>query len=245
MRFLIKLAVIALILAYAAVCLRYYLVQDKYIYLPDNSQFNSCNTTAQKIGFNGTRLFFVERNSNTIIVYHGRSDTACSNLGFDYYAKNKNYSFIAVEYFGYAPAGKPSQKMFEKDVRNTVSFIKNNNLSSDIVIGESLGTAMASYHASISNASKLILFAPFDELGSIGEVHYPYLPVKLFLRDKFNEKQYLKDWRGNATVIVAENDTLIPPTISYRLYESLKGKKNLIVIANATHETLRYNLSNI
>lgn len=245
MRFLIKLAVIVLILAYVAVCTRYYLVQDKYIYLPDNSEFSNCSTSAQKISFNGTRLYFAERSSKAVIVYHGRSDTACSNLGFDYYAKNKNYSFIAVEYFGYAPAGKPSQKMFEQDVRNTVYFIKNNNLSSDIVIGESLGTAMASYHASTTNASKLILFSPFDELGSIGEVHYPYLPVKLFLRDKFNEKEYLKGWRRNTTVIVGGNDTLIPPTISYRLFEGLKGDKNFIIVANATHETLRYNLSNI
>ncbi|HLD18658.1 MAG TPA: hypothetical protein VJB90_01470 [Candidatus Nanoarchaeia archaeon] len=240
--FLLKFLIISAALVYLAVCLRYYLEQSDYIYEPDNSSFFDCNTSAQKIEVNGTRLYFVERSDAAMVVYHGRGGSACNLLSFDNYAESLNYSFIAVEYFGYAPAGKPSQKLIENDVKNAVSFMNSKSLESYRVIGKSLGSAMAAYHVNLISTDKLILFSPFDSLASIGEMQYPYLPIRPLLRDKYDVQELLSKRDGKTIIIFAQNDTLIPPSLSIKLYESLKGEKKLIVVPNATHETLYYDI---
>ena len=52
-------------------------------------------------------------------------------------------------------------------------------------MGESLGTGVAVALAAEHPPDALILRSPYPSLAEVGHYHYPFLPVRLLLRDRY------------------------------------------------------------
>ena len=64
----------------------------------------------------------------------------------------------------------------------------------DIVLyGESLGTGVAIELASKDNFGGIILESPFTSMADTAKIYYPYLPVNLLLKDRYDSKNKIKD----------------------------------------------------
>ena len=81
----------------------------------------------------------------------------------------------------------------------------------------------------------LILITPWDTLKSVAKDHFPWLPVGLFLRDKYDTVDNLKTFPGGIFVAGAELDDIIPIRHAERLFESLPGRKKMVTIKKAGH----------
>ncbi len=232
----ITFLLIALIL-YLLVVSYIFVTQRSRIYLTSTTDFHACKTDAQKIEHNGTRMLLIERTHNFLVFYHGNADTACNNLKLDEYAKKANYSLLLVEYNGYAmKGGKPTEAKLQQDVKNAIAFLDKQKANRIVVMGGSFGGAPAAYHSSLAKADTLILMSTFDELSTIGQLQYPYLPVRLLLLDKFPTKDYIKDRKGRTLFIHGTNDSVIPYRIAERMYESLGGDKEMVAVDSGTHD---------
>ena len=89
--------------------------------------------------------------------------------------------------------------------------------------------------ASTSGADGLLLMTPWDGLASVAAHHYPWLPAGLLLRDRYDSVGNLGGFRGRIAVVVAEHDSIVPPKLGHRLYESIAAEKRLWVVAGADH----------
>ena len=83
-----------------------------------------------------------------------------------------------------------------------------------------------------------VLASPFDSLVAIGKVHYPWLPVSLLLRHRFDVVADARRSGSPLLVLVADEDTIIAPEHSRVLFDAWAGPKSWQGVPGADHNTL-------
>ena len=86
--------------------------------------------------------------------------------------------------------------------------------------------------------SGAVLVSPYDSLTAVGKEHYPWLPVSLLLRHRFNALADASRNRMPLLAVVGEDDTIIPPERSRALFDAWAGTKTWLVVPGAGHNTL-------
>ncbi len=109
------------------------------------------------------------------------------------------------------------------------------------VAGESLGTGVAAALAARhpERVAGLLLITPFLNLADVGRRHYPWLPVRLLLRDRYDSRAALRRYRGPAAFLLADHDEVVSAESGRLLYESYQGPKRLWRQAGG-HNTINY-----
>ena len=107
-----------------------------------------------------------------------------------------------------------------------------------VVFGRSLGTAVATHVASERSVAGAILVSPYDSLAAVGQHHYPWLPVSLLLRHRFNPVEDAARARAPLLAIVADGDSIIPPEHSRVLFDAWAGPKEWCALPRADHNTM-------
>jgi pimeloyl-ACP methyl ester carboxylesterase len=81
----------------------------------------------------------------------------------------------------------------------------------------------------------MLLFVPYDNLASVAQRHFPFLPAYLFLLDRFNPADCLKNYHGPVQFAVAGADEILGPATGRKLYAGYAGPKNLELVSGAHH----------
>jgi fermentation-respiration switch protein FrsA (DUF1100 family) len=74
----------------------------------------------------------------------------------------------------------------------------------------------------------------------VAQHHYPVLPVRWLLKDRYPSAEWLRDYRGPVVVVVAGRDSVVPVQFGRRLHDAYLGPKLLITAADADHNDLLY-----
>jgi hypothetical protein len=239
---LIKLLFIALAV-YIGTGILIFIFQRKYIYFPDDQDFNSCEgfEDSQKINFNGTRAYYKETSDKLIVFYHGNAGSACDRSFLKDEFEKLGYSYIFVEYAGYSRDDKkPSKELLMGDVKNINEFLKTINYSQLVLSGESIGTSFALYHSSIAKEDKVLLISPYDSITKVAKKHYPLYPTKLLLRDKYDNSQWINDI-NKVMIIHGTEDSIIPISEGKSLFKKIETKNKIFIeVLGASHNSLYY-----
>ena len=108
-----------------------------------------------------------------------------------------------------------------------------------VVMGRSLGTAVAVYLASRKPVDSLVLVTPFDSMTELASTYYPLVPVHLLLKDKFNSRSRAAAIDAPTLLLIAERDEVIPRKNSDRLAAAFQpGLAKIIVVPGAGHNTI-------
>ena len=145
--------------------------------------------------------------------------------------KIKGYNFIGFNYPGYAGSeGRPCEKCVLKYALEIFDKYK-----PEIIMGRSLGSAVATYVASKRKTDKLVLITPFDSIVNIAKNRYPFLPVEQLVKYKFEEAKWIKQVDAPVNVLLVEHDEMIPKKSIDNLLINIKKLNKKIVISGATH----------
>ena len=142
--------------------------------------------------------------------------------------------------FGGNP-GKPTAAGLLSDGRAARAFLaaetgfENERL---IYFGESLGAAVAVALATEHPPAALILRSPFASLAAIARYHYPFLPIRLLLRDRYPSTDRIGRVAAPLLVIVGEDDRIVPVESSRDLYDAANQPKRFVTVAGADHNDL-------
>lgn len=161
-----------------------------------------------------------------LVLYFGGNAANVLYFLDDTASKIKGYNFIAFNYPGYANSeGKPSE---EKILKYALEIAK--KYKPQHIIGRSLGTAVASYVASKIEIDRLLLITPFDSIADVAQSKYPIFPIKLLVKHKFNELEWLKNSKAKLiNAIFVKNDEVIPLKNIEHLKNSVKFNKTLTI----------------
>ncbi len=101
----------------------------------------------------------------------------------------QGFGLLAISWRGYGPSdGSPTEDGLYNDARAGLKYLTDNgvNLKDIFFYGESLGSGVAVQMATEFAAKALVLEAPYTSIASKAADLYPYIPVRLLLKDHFS-----------------------------------------------------------
>ena len=163
-----------------------------------------------------------------LIVYGNASWTVGCAHYVNEIQKVAPYDVYLVEYPGYADRpGSPSQAAAFHAAGEAFELLETNQPV--YVLGESLGTGVASYLAGTytNKIAGLMLLSPYNRLTGVAQYHEPFLPAWLILVDRFPSEDYLRHYHGPVGIMVDGHDQEVPEKFGMRLYDGYAGPKQL------------------
>ncbi len=149
---------------------------------------------------------------------------------------------LLFDYRGYGGnRGRPSEDGLARDVRAAHRFlIEEAEVAPTRLLyyGESLGSAVVTELATEHPPAGLVLRSPFVDLASVGRVHYPFLPVRALLRDRYPLAHHLASVKVPTTVVYGSRDSVVPPEQSRAVAAAAGGETRVVEIAGADHNDL-------
>lgn len=241
-----------LVIAYVIFLLFLYLIQRTMIYYPAQKAPSPANAgvpemeviqleTNDGLMLNSWYRAATEPNLPTIVYFHGNAGHIGNRAFIVKPFLDEGYGVLLLTYRGYSDnPGKPSEEGLYQDARAAMDFIKDKGVSEQctVLYGNSIGGAVAIQMATEYSVGAIILQSPFTSLGEVGQHHYPFLPVKWFIKDKFTSIQKVDQIDVPVFILHGDSDWIIPPKFSRKLYEALPGPKQLEHIPNKGHNDL-------
>ena len=152
----------------------------------------------------------------------------------------RGLAVLLFDYRGYGGnGGSPSEAGLARDVRAARQYlVEEAGFSPNrlVYFGESLGTAVVTELATDHPPAGLVLRSPFVDLASVGQVHYPFLPVRMLLRDRFPLVEHLRQVEEvPVTVVYGGRDSVVPPAQSRAAAAAAPTLRRLVEVAAADH----------
>ncbi|RDI61128.1 alpha/beta hydrolase [Microvirga subterranea] len=146
---------------------------------------------------------------------------------------------VAFHYRGYSPSeGHPSAAALLADAVTIFDHLQREDPRPVIVVGFSIGSGVAAHLSRHRPLAGQILVTPFDSLKSLAADHFPWAPVRLFLRHHIETAEYLRGSGTPTALIVAGRDTVVPERRSTALREAVPKLVFDRTIADAGHNDL-------
>ncbi len=146
---------------------------------------------------------------------------------------------LLFDYRGYGGnPGSPSETGLALDVRAARAFlVEDARVPPErlFYFGESLGAAVVTELATEHRPAGLVLRSPFVDLASVAAVHYPFLPARALLRDRFPVAERLARIEAPVTVVHGTADTIVPPEQSRLVAEAAPRLHQLVAVPGADH----------
>jgi fermentation-respiration switch protein FrsA (DUF1100 family) len=180
----------------------------------------------------------------TVLVFNGNAGHRGYRAGLAAQLAARGVNVLLFDYRGYGGnPGLPSEEGLARDARAALAAMGRRpgvDITRLVFFGESLGAAVAVRLALEFPPAALVLRSPFASMTSIGSRHYPFLPVRWLLRDRYPSIDRIGRISSPLLVIAGEADRIIPLDESQALFERAPDPKKLIVIPGADHndETL-------
>lgn len=150
------------------------------------------------------------------------------------------FGVLAFAYRGYpGSTGTPSEEGLLLDAEAAIAYVTERAPRSRLVLmGHSLGTAVAVAMSERYPSQALVLEAPFTSLPDVVAATMPFLPGQL-LHDTFVSAQRIAGAQADTIVIVhGEEDTVVPAFLGRRLYAAAPHGV-FMSVENANHLNLR------
>jgi uncharacterized protein len=104
-----------------------------------------------------------------------------------------------------------------------------------VYFGESLGAAVVTELATEHPPAGLVLRSPFVDLPSVAAVHYPFLPVRALLWDRFAVAERIARVEVPTTVVLGSADLIVPPGQSRAVAGAAARLHRLVEVPGADH----------
>jgi uncharacterized protein len=148
---------------------------------------------------------------------------------------------VVVNYRGYgSSSGEPGQKALYEDGLAIYDYAINRGVPAEhiVVMGRSLGSAVASMLAGARPVRAAVLITPFDSLAAVAAGHYPFVPVRVLLRHPFPSSDWAKRAHAPALILAAEHDAVVPASHARKLSQAWAGAMEFHVLAQTGHNDI-------
>ncbi|MCX7394253.1 MAG: alpha/beta hydrolase [Planctomycetales bacterium] len=161
-------------------------------------------------------------------------------------SKMHRLSILVFDYRGYGRStGIAHERGILQDAEAARNWLAQENgiQACDVVlIGRSLGGAVAVDLASNGGARGLILESTFSSLPDVAERHAAWLLPEWNMTQRLNSLQKIKNYSGPLLQSHGDTDYLIPLALAKELFATAPGPKKFIVVPEGTHndDHIRY-----
>lgn len=182
-----------------------------------------------------------EDDQATIIVFHGNSSAAVRQKERGALLADAGFGVLLAEYRGYpGSTGTPSEAGLFIDAKAVYDFIVQTKPQQTkpqpiALYAHSLGTGVATYLATEREVFSLVLEAPFNSVAAVAADRYPWIPVLLLIKHKFQSDEYIKNISAPILIMHGDNDKTVPLEYGEKLYENAPTGTEFITIDGLGH----------
>jgi fermentation-respiration switch protein FrsA (DUF1100 family) len=239
------------VVAYLLVLLAMMLLESRLVYpVPPLSwgNWNPAGFEHEQVYFqsaDGTKLhgwFVPHPNPKHAIVYcHGNGEHIAMNAELAVHLRDKlRASVFLFDYRGYGHSeGTPNEAGCVADGSAAQHWLAERmSIRPDdvVLMGRSLGGGVAVALAASNGARALVLENTFSSMTDAAAAHYPWLPVRWTMDNRFDAVSQIRDYRGPLFQSHGTEDEIVPIDQGRRLFDAAPGKlKHWVEIAGLSH----------
>lgn len=191
-------------------------MQRKLLFFPRDQVFEDCypmkSLQAQPVTDGDLRYYYLQAESPRAILlhFHGNGGNACDRVEHVLGLRDLPINVMMVEYPGYAQkSNQAGQAEILKIADLALEQAKKTGLPI-LLMGESLGTGVATYLARAPEVIGLILQSPYTSIRAVAQWHIKWIPAGLILRHPFPADQWAKGVSCPVLAIHGTEDSTIP-----------------------------------
>ncbi|MGA2059976.1 MAG: alpha/beta hydrolase, partial [Thermoguttaceae bacterium] len=151
-------------------------------------------------------------------------------------------SVLIFDYRGYGRSeGKPNEAGILSDARAARAWLAKREKIPEqdiVVMGESLGGAVAVDLAAKDGAKGLVLISTFSSAPDVAAYHYPIFPVRLLMRTRLDAVGQIANFKGPLLQMHGEIDNIVPFKLGRRLFDAANEPKQLLVFPRHDHNDM-------
>ncbi len=177
----------------------------------------------------------------TVFYLHGNAGALLHRANRVRRYREQGYGVFMLAYRGFSGStGKPTESNIVADALMAYDAVAGFTPpdSKIVVYGELLGTGVAVQVAAKRRPDGVVLESPFSSATDVAAYLYPYLPVYLLLKDRFESINYIGEVKAPLLVLHGERDSIVPSRLGRKLFAAAPGPKMAYFIEGATHYTL-------
>jgi uncharacterized protein len=237
--------------AYGVVLGGLYAFQRQLLYLPDKSRPQLTGlapfgvrevvlTTAD--GLSLLSWYLPPRGSRPAIAYfHGNGGHIGYRAERLLRFAREGYGVLMLEYRGYGGnPGMPDEDGLFADGRAALAFLEREAIKPSrlVIYGESLGSGVAVRLAAEREVAGLILEAPLTSVPDVAQVHFPFVPAGLLVKDRFDSRSIIGKVKAPILVLHGGRDRVVPERFGRALFAAAPEPKEGWFAPEAGHEDL-------
>lgn len=252
-----RLLVVVLVLGAlaAAVVGGVWVLQDRFIYFPDSRRLPPADSViggARDVTLHtadglALHAWYVPASGidggRAVLVAHGNAGNIADRSGLAEELSARGLAVLLLEYRGYGGnPGKPSEDGLVRDAEAALAALGDLGYPPEQVVlfGESLGTGVVARLAATHDVAGVVLRSPFTDLADVGAHHYPFLPVRQLIRDRFPVVDNLRQSSAPVAVIYGDRDTVVPTQLSRRVAEQAAHLVDEVVLEGDHNDAIMF-----
>ena len=229
----------SIIIVYLIVLVFIYLYQRNLLYHPseNNYQEDKAQFSYEEIKIDVNKEIQLKswlirkdfKKFKTLLIFHGNAGDL-SNRIYKLNELNKlDINILLISWRGFSGnKGSPTEKNLYEDAEAAIKWLNEKKIKNDKIIlyGESLGTGVAVEMGKRYSFNSLILESPFTSIENSAKIYYPYLPVKLLLKDRYDSISKIKMIKSPILVMHGKKDDVVPFNMGQKLFEEANQPKH-------------------
>ncbi len=148
-------------------------------------------------------------------------------------------STLIFDYRGYGRSeGRPNEEGVFADARAARRWLADREKIAEtdvVVMGESIGGAVAVDLAARDGARALVLESTFDTLANVAAYHHSWLPIRWLMRTKLDSAGKIGGYRGPLLQAHGDIDRIIPLRFGRRLFDAADEPKQFLLLSGHDH----------
>ncbi len=237
---------------YLILLLLVFLFQRQFLYLPDQSvpsenhlnKMNVASVTIQSGPDGDTHSLWrdpLKDNSPVILFLHGNAGSHYDRIPMIQAIARGGAGILAVGYPGYGGnPGSPSEQALNAAAQANFDWLISQNITPErvVIVGESLGSGVATNLATKNEAAGLILIASYTSMDDMAQRQFPMFPAKWLVKDRYRSIDRIDRIDMPLSWIHGTADELIPFAMGQELFDAAKDPKTRHSIEQGGHNDL-------
>jgi fermentation-respiration switch protein FrsA (DUF1100 family) len=172
-----------------------------------------------------------------IIFFHGNDSTIATRLNIEHYEhlRQLGLNVFAPEYPGFGGVdGTPSEAGIEREARVAYDYLRTALRVPPqriIIYGWSLGSGVAVDLASHVREAAVILEGAPSSIVALAHLRYPWIPVSLVVRNRFESIGKIGDVRAPLLFLHSPDDQIVPTDDSQLLFDAAHNPKQFVEVS--------------
>lgn len=175
-----------------------------------------------------------ENAKKTLLFCHGNAHNISGRLETIQLFNRLGINVFIFDYRGYGKSeGQPSEEGTYSDAKGAWNYLINeqNTSPGDIVImGRSLGGAIAAQLATQTEPAGIIIESAFTSAVDLAKEVYPFLPAQMLLKHRYPTLSFIQQLDIPKFIAHSRNDEVVPYRFGKRLYNEAPEPKQFLTL---------------